>query len=111
VIGTNTEWHFLEGTRPRSFKPAGKWQCNSGVATAEAVVAGMGICQLPLFYVQSHLMRDHVVPLLGSFKAEPEPIWAVYPRRRHLQPKIRHLVDLLELQLQNAIDVFVPPQL
>ena len=75
----------------------------SKCAVAQAAVAGMGICQLPEFYVLPHIASGALVPLLADFAMEDEPIWAVYPQRRHLLPKITGLLDLLRSELPVAL--------
>lgn len=104
LIGTNPVWHFVEGGLRRIFKPDGRFRCNSGTAVVNAAIAGMGICQLPKFYVQQAVERKELVPILERFRGEPEPIWIVYPQRHHLQPKVRSLVALLSCELQGALD-------
>ena len=104
LVGTNATWHFTEEGRLRDFTPRGHWRCNSGAAVAEVAVAGMGICQLPSFYVRQSIEAGLLVPILSRFKATPEPISVVYPHRRHLLPKVRHLADTLEAHLQSEID-------
>ena len=32
-----------------------------------------------------------------------KPIWAFYPKRRHLLPKVRLLIDKLREELQGAL--------
>ncbi len=104
LIGTNATWSFLENSRPRVFVPESRWRCNSGQAVAEAAVAGLGICQLPRFYVQKHIARGLLLPVLEQARPAPEPIWVVYPKRRHLLSKVFNLADLLEAELQSAVD-------
>jgi DNA-binding transcriptional LysR family regulator len=36
-------------------------------------------------------------------RPQEEPIWAVYPQRRHLLPKVRLLIDKLREQLPGAL--------
>lgn len=48
LVGSAAQWHFRGG---RTFRPQGRWRCNSGNALLEAALAGMGICQLPAFYL------------------------------------------------------------
>ncbi len=103
LVGVSATWHFLERGLPRLFKPQGRWTCNSGAAVVDAALAGMGICQLPAFYVRQHLEAGRLCPVLQDYRSEPEPIWAVYPYRRHLVAKVRKLVDLLCDDLQVAI--------
>jgi len=70
---------------------------------ADAALAGMGICQLPEFYVAEHLKSGRLVSVLDEFRPDPEPIWAVYPQRRHVPPKVSRLVDMLSAELPLAI--------
>lgn len=62
-----------------------------------------GVCQLPDFYVMPHLQSGALVSLLDPFRPQEEPIWAVYPQRRHLLPKVRLLIDKLREELPGAL--------
>lgn len=103
LIGTSTSWQFRSWGRVEQFRPKGRWRCNSGAALVDAALAGMGICQLPEFYVLPHIATGALVPLLADFAMEDEPIWAVYPQRRHLLPKISGLIDVLRTELPVAL--------
>ena len=99
LIGTATNWHFKRGKGEELFRPKGRWRCNSGAAVVEAALADMGICQLPEFYILPHIAAGRLQSILEDYTPEPEPIWAVYPRQRHLSPKVSRFVDLLRLEL------------
>jgi DNA-binding transcriptional LysR family regulator len=103
LIGTASTWHFLHDGREVTLRPSGRWQCNSGAAVADAAVAGLGICQLPEFYVTRFFEEGSLVPLLEGNRPEDEPVWAVYPQRRHLTPKVRLLVEMLRRDLGRAM--------
>lgn len=105
LVGTSEHWHFMDAGTPRIFTPRARWRCNSGFAVVNAAISGMGICQLPSFYIRTSANAGQLKPILRPFRAAPEPIWVVYPQRRHLLPKVRGFVDLLETLLQSAIDV------
>ncbi len=96
LIGSAAQWHFRGG---RSFRPQGRWRCNSGNALLEAALSDMGICQLPAFYLGDHVSAGRLEPVLAALAPEEEPIWAVYPQRRHLSPKVGALVEHLRAQL------------
>ncbi len=104
LTGSSPTWRFVEKGGPRIFSPEGRWRCNSGRTVVEAAIADLGICQLPLFYVRQALADGHLLPVLNNARPAPEPIWLVYPKRRHLLPRVFNLADLLEAQLQGAID-------
>lgn len=103
LIGTASTWHFKRQGGEEIYRPKGRWRCNSGSAVVEAALAGMGICQLPEFYVLPLIAQGKLEPLLEEYAPDAEPIWAVYPQRRHLQPKISALIDLLRLELPAAL--------
>jgi len=63
----------------------------------------MGICQLPDFYILPYLKRGMVIRVLDDYQVEDEPIWAVYPQRRHLVPKVQQVVDCLRRELAQAM--------
>jgi LysR family transcriptional regulator, regulator for bpeEF and oprC len=59
-----------------------------------AGVAGMGLMQTPLNgVVRAHLKAGRLVPVLSHHSAPPLPLAALYPRNRHLSPKVRAFVD------------------
>jgi DNA-binding transcriptional LysR family regulator len=104
LIGSASTWHFTKDGDELTYRPKGRWRCNSGIAITEAALSGMGICQLPDFYVAAHLRSGALVALLEDVRTEDEPIWAVYPHRRHLLPKVRGLVDKLRSDLGPTLN-------
>ncbi|ARR55684.1 LysR family transcriptional regulator [Rhizorhabdus wittichii DC-6] len=108
LIGTSVNWHFLEDGQRRSFVPSGRWRCNSGNAVVDAALAGMGICQLPSFYVRDQIAAGRLVALLEEYRDRPEPVWAVYPQRRALLPKIQQVIAALEAELDEAMNAPSP---
>ncbi len=103
LIGTSPHWRFKNWGRVESIRPKGRWRCNSGAAVADAAIAGMGICQLPDFYLTGPMAAGQLEPVLRDFALDDEPIWAIYPQRRHQLPKISGLVDLLRQALPAAL--------
>lgn len=98
LIGS-APWHFKLDGQEITLSPKGRFRCNSGTAIAEAAVAGMGICQLPDFYVREHIAAERLETLLESATIEDEPIFAVSPAGRHLQARTKTLVQRLERRL------------
>ena len=95
LTGTADLWHFDDQGRQVSFRPIGSWRCNSGFAVLDAARQGLGLCQLPDFYVETDLTSGTLISLLDHQRPPDEGIWAVYPHRRHLSPKVSLLVDYL----------------
>lgn len=99
LIGTADIWYFSDGERPVEFRPRSQWRCNSGFAVLDAARQGLGLCQLPDFYVEPHLAAGTLVSLLEANRPPDEGIWAVYPHRRHLSPKVALLVEYLKARI------------
>lgn len=103
IVGTSRLWQFAADGQDMFHSPKGRFRCNSGQAVIEACVAGLGICQLPDFYILPYLQHDMVQLVLEDVRPADEPIWAVYPQRRHLLPKVRAAVQCLQHELAPAM--------
>ena len=101
--GTAATWHFKVDGKEREFKPTGRWRCNSGPATLDAMLAGMGLCQLPEFYIMPYLADGRAISVLDKYRPKEEPVWAVCPRRSQLLPKVRLLIEKLRSELPTGL--------
>ncbi|MEO8724178.1 MAG: LysR family transcriptional regulator [Sphingobium sp.] len=101
IVGTSSVWHFKVAEQDMIYRPKGRYRCNGGYAVIDASIAGLGICQLPEFYVLPHIASGSLVAVLENHRPADEPIWAVYPQRRHLSPKIAQLIEVLGAKLPD----------
>ncbi|WXL27209.1 LysR substrate-binding domain-containing protein [Ectopseudomonas mendocina] len=99
LIGSSDLWNFQANGSDASLRVKGNWRCNSGQAVLEAALRGLGLCQLPDYYVLEHLRSGALVSLLESQQPPDTAVWALYPQQRHLSPKVRQLVDYLKMGL------------
>jgi DNA-binding transcriptional LysR family regulator len=95
IRGTSDTWLFNRDGRPYLFRPGGRLRCNSGEAALTAALQGLGLCRLPDFYVEEHIGNGELVSLLDEHRPKDEPVWAVYPHRHHLPPKVRLMLEHL----------------
>jgi DNA-binding transcriptional LysR family regulator len=102
LIGTLDHWRFRIDGQRREIRVSGRWQANSGPALLDATLRGLGLSQLPDYYVDEHIAKGSLVPVLEDFRFGDTGVWAVYPRHRHLSPKVRQFVDYLAEQLGAA---------
>lgn len=104
LLGTRDYWHFIEDSSnvdtEKNLRVSGSVQYNSGHSLVDAALKGLGIVQLPDYYVQKHLASGALVSVLDNYREPEEGIWAIYPHNRHLSPKIRLLVDYLTERLK-----------
>lgn len=108
IVGTNPIWNFKVADKNVDYRARGRFACNSGHAVIEACVNGFGICQLPEFYILPYLRNGMVELLLDDVRPDEQPIWAVYPQRRHLAPNVRLVVERLRSELADALDTAAP---
>ncbi|WP_305857372.1 LysR family transcriptional regulator [Balneatrix alpica] len=95
LVGSNDSWHFLIDGQRRALRVQGNWRANSGPAILDAVLKGLGIAQLPDYYVDPFLASGELIALLEDYQHQDAGVWAVYPKSRHLSPKVRQCVDFL----------------
>ena len=86
-------WRFQDAGHPRNVRIRGNVRCDSGRALLDAALKGVGIVQLPDYYVGPALDAGTLIPLLTHYQEDDYGIWAVYPHNRHLSPKVRMLLD------------------
>ncbi|MEL7293279.1 MAG: LysR family transcriptional regulator [Pseudomonadota bacterium] len=98
--GSNSYWRFDQDGAERLIHVEGRIQCNSGYALVDAALKGLGIVQLPDYYVQPYLVTGELVEVLTCYRGNQEGIWALYPQNRMLTSKVRTLIDYLSTALK-----------
>jgi len=68
---------------------------NSGDTCRAAALAHQGVILQPSFLVGEELRRGELVEVLPGHRSGEMGIYAVYPSRQHLAPKVRAMVDFL----------------
>lgn len=68
---------------------------NSGDTCRAAALAHQGVILQPSFLVGEELRRGELVEVLPGHRSGEMCIYAVYPSRQHLAPKVRAMVDFL----------------
>ncbi|WP_352338458.1 LysR family transcriptional regulator [Psychrobacter sp. 16-MNA-CIBAN-0192] len=99
LLGTLDYWQFQDAGKEKKIRVTGSVRYNSGYSLMDAALKGLGIVQLPDYYVQKHLNTGALVSMLEKYSEIEEGIWAIYPHNRQLSPKIRLLLDHLHTHL------------
>jgi DNA-binding transcriptional LysR family regulator len=96
LLLTPREWRLIDGDGETHAVPVGgKLHSNNGLVNRAAAVAGAGIVLLPTFYIGEEVRSGALKPVLCKFKPQELAVYAVYPERRNLTPKVRAFVDFL----------------
>ncbi|CAH9062102.1 HTH-type transcriptional regulator DmlR [Pseudoalteromonas holothuriae] len=76
-----------------------KIKSNNGNMQASMAQSGLGICRLPEFYITDALSTGELHVLFEQFPQPQVHVYAIYPSKKHLSPKVRCFIDLLSEQL------------
>ncbi|SMF52654.1 transcriptional regulator, LysR family [Alteromonadaceae bacterium Bs31] len=101
LLGTLSTWRLKEGTRNLDLRMEGNWRSNNGRALVEAALAGLGIVQLPSFYLQQYIKQGALQTTLEESNATDTGTWAVYPSNRHMSQKVRLFINFLVEELSH----------
>ena len=89
-------WRFTaRGGREVPVAVAGRLRVNNGIVLAEAALAGRGVLVTPSFYVAPMLRDGRLRRILPDHRLPELGIYAVYPQRAHVPPKVRVFIDHL----------------
>ena len=78
------------------FKISGNWISEDGSTLLAATKAGIGIAQLPEFYIEDAIKQGELIKLENQdWSHYHRMAWAVYPNSRHLSAKVRYFIDFL----------------
>nr|WP_315235666.1 LysR family transcriptional regulator [uncultured Albidiferax sp.] len=89
------EWQFDGPAGLVSVRTRACMHTNSGDTCRAAALAHQGVILQPSFLVGADLAAGSLVQLLPGYQAMEMGIYAVYPTRKHVAPKVRALVDFL----------------
>jgi DNA-binding transcriptional LysR family regulator len=102
LFATPGQW-LLEGpSGPVRVKIEPRLWTNNGDTSVAAAVRGAGIDLQPSFLIADELADGRLVEVLPAYRAAELGIYAVYPTRKFVLPKVRALVDFLAASLANA---------
>lgn len=75
---------------------------NSVDAVIDAAVHGLGLSAVVQAVVAEHITAGRLVPVLTDYELAPRDIYAIYPHREHLPPKVRVFMEFLTKYCDNA---------
>lgn len=95
LLATGEQWIFEGPAGPVSVKVVPRMRSNSGDTCCTAALQHQGIVLQPSFLVGTHLQSGALVEVLSQYRSIDLGVYAVYPSRKHLTPKVRVLIDFL----------------
>jgi DNA-binding transcriptional LysR family regulator len=95
LFATGESWGFDGPEGPVSVKVAPRLHSNSGDTCRAAALGHQGIILQPAFLIGDDLRSGRLVEVLPQYRSLQLGIYALYPTRKHVLPKVRLLVDYL----------------
>ena len=102
LLATGDEWHFEGPEGPVAVKVAPRLRTNSGDSCRAVALQHGGIVLQPAFLVGDDLRAGTLVEWLPQYRGIELGIYAVYPTRKHVSPKVRLMID-------HLVDAFRTP--
>ncbi|PHR83917.1 MAG: LysR family transcriptional regulator [Colwellia sp.] len=95
-LKTPKRWHYVEPNGHEiQVDVSAKLLCNSAQMELAMVKAGHGICRLPEFAMEQEIKDNSLEILFSDYPPPIINVYAIYPSRQHLSPKVRCFIDLL----------------
>lgn len=100
---TRDAWLFanVAGEEVR-VRPSGQLRVNNGEAALPAVIAGLGIAQMPSFFVRDAITDGRLEPILQEWSVSQASLFLLTPPQGPQPARVRVLADFLAERLARA---------
>lgn len=96
-----SHWVFQGEDTAAGQRPQAQVSANNGDMLCDLAIAGMGLVRLADYHVDHALADGRLVTVLDDFQTDSEPIYAVYPSRRHLSVRVKAFLEHLEAHFKG----------
>jgi DNA-binding transcriptional LysR family regulator len=93
--GVQNEWHFTRGRREQTVRVGGNLHANNGNILSLAAANDLGVTVQPTFLSYELLQAKKLMRIMAGWEADELTIFAVYPSRQFLAPKVRSFIDFM----------------
>ncbi|MFS2318215.1 LysR substrate-binding domain-containing protein [Maricaulis sp. D1M11] len=88
-------WRFQDQGKPLSIRVSGDFVGNQPRLLAEMARRGLGLARVPYYVANDAMASGALVEVLQDYALPPQSVYALYPSRRNLPPRIRVFLDYL----------------
>lgn len=92
AVGTDN-WLFNISNKEQYVTVNGRFSTNNLNAICKAALIDLGLAYLPKALAHEHINKGKLVPLLSSFSSKKMGIYAVYPKSRQPDQKLKLLIE------------------
>ena len=102
LLPSGDHWQFTGPGGVATAKVRPRLWTNNGDTCVAAAVRGAGVVLQPKFLLWKQLASGELVELMPEYRSHELGIYAVYPTRKFVLPKVRALVDYLTAELESV---------
>lgn len=102
LLATGDSWEFQGPEGAVAVRVQPRMRSNSGDTCRAIALAHQGIVLQPSFLVGDDLRSGALVEVLPEYRTQELGIYAVYPTRKHVAPKVRLLIEHLAKAFAKA---------
>ena len=102
LLAQGDQWQFTGPDGAVSVRVRPRFWSNNGDTCVAASLRGAGLQLQPTFLIARELADGQLVEVLPEFRSVELGIYAVYPSRKFVLPKVRALVEFLAERLKDA---------
>ncbi|MBB2971767.1 LysR family transcriptional regulator [Mesorhizobium sp. RMAD-H1] len=103
LSGHANEWDFTRDGRTVRVPVRGRYKVTTSLAVRDALLAGFGLSLIPRLYVEDDIARGRLTTVLDDWVPVETSIYAVYPSRQYVLPKVRAFIDFLIEETQEDV--------
>jgi DNA-binding transcriptional LysR family regulator len=89
------DWRFRRKGVDQTVPISGNLRGNNGDILVIAAIEGLGVALQPTFVIYEALRQKKLVRILADWEADELSVFAVYPNRKFLPPKVRSFIDFI----------------
>lgn len=102
ILKSPLRWQFEKNAKEYQVQMQSQLKTNSVEAVLALARNGLGLSALANYAVYDDIQQGLLQPVLTEYKLEPVGIYAVYPHREHVPPKVRIFIEFLSKHCQQA---------
>jgi DNA-binding transcriptional LysR family regulator len=95
AIPERHDWRLSRGDEDVTVRVNGRFAANSLLILRDLALDGFGLARIPDLAVQDDLSAGRLVRVLPEWRLAGATVYAVYPGRRFLAPKVQAFLELL----------------
>lgn len=85
--------------KPCTVPITGRIWSNNFALLRDVALRGLGIVSLPSFLAEGFCQQGQLIEILSEYQLPLDTLYALYPSRRYLSPKLKVFLDFLVLEL------------